>query len=111
MSVTRTAKGTATSKTSGTTLALASVACSTGDLLIVSLAYDDQTLNSVTWGGETLTLGTAILGAGVRTRIAYKIITTGGTQTITATWASALTAKALAASTYASNLSGGVLNV
>lgn len=109
MTVTRTLKGTNTSKTSGTTLTIASVAMTTGDLLVVSLAYDDQTLNTVTWGSETLTLGDAVLGAGVRTRLAWKIITSGGTQTITATWASALTAKAIAASSYNCNTGGVTL--
>lgn len=106
MAITRTAKSTVTSKTSGTTLTLASVAMTAGDLLVVSLAYDDQTLDSVTWGSEVLTLGDAVLGAGVRTRLAWKIITTGGTQTITATWASALTAKGLTASSYNCNTGG-----
>lgn len=105
MAITRTAKGTAQSKTSGTTLTIASVAMTTGHLLVVSLAYDDQTLDSVTWGSETLTLGDSVIGGGVRTRLAWKTITTGGTQTITATWSAALTAKAMVASSYSS--SGG----
>lgn len=82
----------------------------TGHLLVVSLAYDDQTLDSVTWGGETLTLGDAVLGAGVRTRLAWKIITTGGTQTITATWAAALVAKAFTASSFSCNTASAVMN-
>lgn len=110
MAITRTAKGTAQSKTSGTTLAVASVAMTTGHLLVVSLAYDDQTLDSVTWGSESLTLGDAVLGAGVRTRLAWAVILAGGTQTITATWAGSLTAKAMVASSYVCSTGSTILN-
>ncbi|HEX5016501.1 MAG TPA: hypothetical protein VFX15_02820 [Actinomycetes bacterium] len=106
MAITRTAKGTASLKTSGTTLTLASVAMTTGHLLVVSLAYDDQTLDSVTWGSQALTLGDAVLGAGVRTRLAWGTIVSGGTQTITATWAASLVAKAFTASSYNSSVGG-----
>lgn len=110
MAVTRTAKLTASSKSSGTTLTLASVAMTTGHLLVVSLAYDDQTLDSVTWGGQSLTLGDPALGAGVRTRLAWGIILSGGTQTITATWAASIVAKAMTASSYTCNTASVVFN-
>lgn len=109
MAITRTAKSTASNKTSGTTLTLASVAMTAGDLLVVSLAYDDETLNSVTWGTEVLTLGDPVLGAGVRTRLAWKVIATTGTQTITATWANPLVAKAFVAASYHCSTAGQTL--
>jgi hypothetical protein len=109
MTMTRTAKSTTTSKTSGTTLAL-SVAMTAGDLMVVSLAYDDQTLNDVTWNGQTLTLGDPVLGAGVRTRLAWVVAGATTTANVTATWASAIVAKAMAVSSYNCNTGGAVMN-
>lgn len=106
MAVTRTAKGTASSKTSGTTLALASVSSTLGRLIVVHLAYDDQTLDSVTWGSQVMTLGDPVLGAGVRTRLAWCVADATATRTITATWASALTAKALVVTEYSCSTGG-----
>jgi hypothetical protein len=106
MAVTRTAKGTASLKTAGTTLTLANVAISNDSLLVVALAYDDVVLDSVTWGSQVLELGEAVLGAGVRTRIAYGWVVTGATNTITATWASSLTSKAMTANQFTSGLAG-----
>lgn len=110
MSVTRTAKSSANSKSSGSIITIPSMALTTGALLVVHLAYDDQTLASLTWGSEVLTLGDPVLGAGVRTRLAWAVIATGGTQTLTATWAADLVAKVMIATQYTSNLSGGVLH-
>jgi len=109
VAITRTAKSTATSKTSGTTLAL-SVAMTAGDLMVVSLAYDDQTLDSVTWNGQDLTLGDPVLGAGVRTRLAWVVAAASATANVTATWAAAIVAKAMAVSSYNCNTGGVVMN-
>jgi hypothetical protein len=108
MAVTRTAKGTNTSKSSGTTLTLGVTGLVVGDLLVVSLAYDDATLNSVTVGSQTMTLQTAVLANGVRVRLAWCVLTVSGSQTITATWAASIVAKAMVASMYHSSVAGAV---
>lgn len=103
MAITRTARGSITSKTSGTTLTIASQTISARSLIVVYLAYDDVTLDSVTFAGTPMTLGDAVLGAGVRTRLAWLYSADGATGTIVATWASALTAKAMCADSFVSS--------
>lgn len=103
MAITRTARLTATSKTSGTTLSLASQTVSAKSLLVVYLAYDDATLDSVTFAGTPLTLGDPVLGAGVRTRLAWLYVANATTGVVTATWASAITAKAMVADSFVSS--------
>jgi hypothetical protein len=106
MAVTRTARGSATSKTSGSTLQIAAQSLTAGHLLVVYLAYDDQTLTSVFWGTQQLTLGDAVLGAGVRTRIAWCVADATASRTITATWAAPLVAKAMVADSFSSSVAG-----
>lgn len=110
MAITRTARGSITSKTSGSTLTIASQTIAARSLLVVYLAYDDQTLNSVTFAGTPLTLGDPVLGAGVRTRLAWGYFASGGTGTIVATWASAITAKAMSADSFVSSQTTWVPN-
>jgi hypothetical protein len=107
VAVTRTARGTATSKTSGTTLQIAAQSLNINDLLVAYLAYDDQTLDSVFWGTQAMTLGDPVLGAGVRTRLAWCIADATASRTITATWAAALVAKAMVADSFRSSVTGG----
>ena len=104
MAVTRTARGSATSKTSGSTLQITAQSLNIRDLLVVYLAYDDQTLDSVFWGTQGMTLGDAVLGNGVRTRLAWCEADATASRTITATWAGALTAKAMAADSFRSSV-------
>lgn len=104
MAVTRTARGSATSKTSGTTLQIAAQSLNARDLLVVYLAYDDETLASVFWGTQELTLGDAVIGAGVRTRLAWCEADATASRTITATWAAALVAKAMVADSFRSSV-------
>lgn len=100
---TRTAKGTAKTKASGTTLTLASVACSDGDSLFVGLGFQGTTPPAtVKWGGRQLSKvgqrlhSTPAFGCAVYQ--ARRIINTD-TRDIVATWASALDAKVLLALT------------
>lgn len=104
MAVTRTARGTATSKTSGTTLQIAAQSLNARDLLVVFLAYDDATLDSVFWGTQQMTLGDAVLGNGVRTRLAWCEADATASRTITATWSAAITAKAMVAESFRSSV-------
>lgn len=105
MAVTRTARITAAnSKTSGTTLTATSFALNVDDLLVVYLSYDDVTLDSVTWGTQVMTLGDPVLGAGVRTRLAWCVADATATRAVTATWATALTAKAMVADSFRSSV-------
>lgn len=103
MAITRTARGSITSKTSGTTLTIASQTVAARSLLVVYLAYDDQTLSSVTFAGTPMTLGDAVIGGGVRTRLAWLYVASGTTGTIVATWSAALVAKAMAADSFVSS--------
>ena len=107
MAVTRTARGSNTSKTSGTTLSIATAASlNAGDLLVVYLAYDDVPMTSVFWGTQQMTLGESALGAGVRSRMAWCVADATASRTITATWDTALTAKAMVADSFRSSVTG-----
>lgn len=94
----RTALTTSSSKTSQSSVSTASVTVNAGEMLVVMAAYDDEVLNSVTWNGINLTLLTPQLGAGVRTRIAYLLVTSTASSTVTFNWANAIVAKAWAVS-------------
>lgn len=98
MAITYTARGTASSKTSGTTLALSSVSITAGNVLVVSVVYDaGQGAPVVTWGDRTLRQSkTKTSGTGVVTAIfvLWRINNTN-TRTVTCTWAGAITAKAM----------------
>lgn len=105
MAITRTARGTGSNKASGTTLSPTTASSVTqGDLIVVYLAYDDQTLDSVTWGTQQMTLGTAVVAAGVRVRLAWCIAETTAVRTITATWAAPLVAKTIIADSFHSSV-------
>jgi len=53
--ITRTAKGTATDKTSGNTVTISSIAITQGRSLIVGTAFNGRAVSGVTWGGFDLT--------------------------------------------------------
>ena len=82
-----TAKGTVGLAAGNTSVSLANVTCSTGDVLIVT-GILNNTITSVTWGANTLNLavskvqstGTA-MGA-----IYYFYVASGATATVTASW-------------------------
>ena len=104
MAVTRTARGSATSKTSGNTLQITAQSLNIRDLLVVYLAYDDISMTSVFWGTQEMTLGESAIGAGVRTRIAWCQADATASRTITATWDAVLTAKAMVADSFRSSV-------
>lgn len=93
----RTAKGTATSKTSGTTLTLASVAMNSGGTLVVGATYDaGQGAPVVTWGNRTLSQIVTRSQSGAATALfLLRHINEDRTRTITCTWSGAITAKAM----------------
>lgn len=95
--ITRTALGTATSKTSGTTLALASVAMKSGASLVVGVAYDTgQGAPVVTWGNRTLSQIVTRSQSGAATALfLLRHINEDRTRTITCAWSGAITAKAM----------------
>ena len=95
--ITRIAKGTATSKTSGTTLSLASVDIVAGQALVVGVAYDTgQGAPTVTWGNRELSQIELQAESGAATAMfLLRHINNSATRTVTATWAGAITAKAM----------------
>ena len=100
---TRTAKGTAKLKASGTTLTLASVSANAGDALIVCVGCQQQNAPaSVTWGSRELTRSAFVpnstSGHASGIWIARSLVNTA-TRDIVATWASAIGARALFAFT------------
>lgn len=96
MAFTRTAKGTAISKASGTTLALASVALAAGSSLVVGVAHDPVAITTVKWGTTDLVKDREETFAGnVQGSIWSLHNASASTQTITVTFDSAITAKAL----------------
>jgi hypothetical protein len=97
--ITRVGKGTASSKTSGTTLTLSSVDVRSGSSIIVCLAYDNENgaPTSVTWGNRELSQLIVRAQSGMSTAIwILRHIHNHRTRTITATWSSAITAKVMA---------------
>ena len=83
----RTALGTAT-KTSGTTVTLASVALAAGETIIVLTTINDGGCMGVTWNGEALTqaVQSTQLNAMCTAGIFYKKITAGATGSVVATF-------------------------
>lgn len=81
MAIVRTALGTfVNSNASSAVATIASITLSTGDLLVVGAEQHSQLNSTVTWGSESLAASEA-----TNKMMWYKIITTGGTQTITVT--------------------------
>ncbi len=102
MSITRTAKGTATDKTGAATLVISSVQVERR-LLVVGIAYDVGSGSPVIkWGNQLLTPMSTVSGNGVTTRLAaYRRRRDPKTKDIVATWQSPVpTAKAMFASTF-----------
>lgn len=95
--ITRTAKGTATSKASGTTLVLASVEILQGQSLVVGVAYDTGAgAPVVTWGNRELSQIVVRTESGAATALfLLRHINNTHTRAITCTWPSAITAKAM----------------
>jgi hypothetical protein len=97
--MTRTAKGTASSKASGTTLAVNSVSAVPGDALVVGIVYDTGAgAPTVKWGQRSLrqksTATQVQSGIAVATFILSHINNTA-TRNIVATWGGSITAKAM----------------
>lgn len=98
---TRTAKGTATLKASGTTLTLASVSATAGDAMIVMIGNQTQNIpTTVKWGNKDLTKSAHAInttgGAVASVWIGRNIVNTD-TRNIVVTWSTAIGARALAA--------------
>jgi len=97
MAITRTAKGTASDKSSGLTLTIASVQVARR-LLVVGISYDSGNGHpEIKWGNHVLTPIETVSGNGIITRIAaYKRRRAAKTKSIVATWTTAApTAKAM----------------
>ena len=99
MAITRTAKGIA-GTASGTTVSIASVALTAGDLLVVGLLLKNGSTgttppapDSIVWGSQTLSLDGDHddLGGGIRAQMYSCVVASSGTATITATWTTAPT--------------------
>jgi len=96
MAVARTAKGTANSKTSGTTLSLASVAIAQDCSVVVFLAHDPVSVTSVTWNSIGLTKEKEEThGTNVQGSIWALHDCNAATGTVTVTFGSAIDAKAM----------------
>lgn len=95
--ITRTAKGTATSKTSGTSLAVNSVAMVAGDAMVVGVVYDTgQGAPTVAWGNRNLSQIQLQTESGAATAIfLLRHINNAATRNVVATWAGNITAKAM----------------
>lgn len=95
--IVRTAKGTATSKVSGTTLALASVEIIAGSSLVVGVTFDaGQGPPVVTWGNRELSRIVLQSQGGASTALfLLRHVNNTNTRTITCTWAGAIVAKAM----------------
>lgn len=95
--IVRTAKGTATSKVSGTTLALASVEIIAGSSLVVGVTFDaGQGPPVVTWGNRELSRIVLQSQGGASTALfLLRHINNTNTRTITLTWGGAIVAKAM----------------
>lgn len=94
--ITRTAKGTAQSKTNGTTLQVASVAIAQNGSVIVNLAHDPVTVTSVKWNSLDLTkVIEATSGSGVQGSQWAKHNCDAATGNVDVSFASAIDAKAM----------------
>lgn len=99
---TRTAKGTASSKTSGTTLTISDVSLTEGASIVVALGYDDAQGHptSVKWGNRNLRSRLSRDPGGYD--IAHSVWTVGqikktGTRDLVATWSGSITERAMLA--------------
>lgn len=100
MAITRTAKGTASAKASGTTLTVADVALTAGQTLIVGVAFDNsQGEPVVTLRNKELHVVAgskqANAGTGFSVMLFRKIVHKTGTRDVTATWGAAIGARAM----------------
>ena len=97
MAITRTPKGTATSKVSGNTLTLASVQILAGSSLVVGVAYDTgQGAPTVTWGNRELSQIQVQAQSGAATALfLLRHVNNDRTRTISCTWGGNITAKAM----------------
>lgn len=100
MAITRTAKGTNASKSSGVALTVSSVSANAGSLLVVGIAWEEDNVGekpTIKWGnrdlkyipGSEATRGDTIVRL-YRTRVKKNV-----TKDMTATWPTALTARAM----------------
>lgn len=96
--VAHTAKGTATDKSTGLTLSLASVLIAQNARIVVGLAYDvGAGAPVVTWGADELTDDNTVSGNGITAKtVSFYHTGAADTRTVTATWTTtAPTAKAM----------------
>jgi hypothetical protein len=98
---TRTAKGTAQEKTSGTTLTISNVEIDTNAAILVGIGFDQsQDVPDVKWGNTSLTKIRSRLDStsGIGTALYMKAnVWNGRTADIVATWSSAIGARAMCA--------------
>ncbi len=100
MAISRTSKGTASDKTSGTTLTLSSVSLNAGDLVFVAVAsLGGITQQSAKWGDYSLTqYGVALnIGTSMSAALYYLRVNQSATRDIVVTWVSSIAARVLAA--------------
>lgn len=84
--ITVTPKGTNSAGSTGASINLVSVACSTGDLLVVTLGVG-QTGATVTWNSISMSLASSVNYTGATTAyIFYLVVASGATGTVTASW-------------------------
>lgn len=98
MAITRTAKGTAQSKASNTSLTISNVSLNAGDLLVVGVGYEtDFALNSVQWGNRDLRLvaDSPATQGDTRVRIYRARVKNTDTRDVVATWAGNMSARAM----------------
>jgi len=103
MSITRTAKGVANSKTSGTTLTISSVALVKGSMLEVALGYDDVNGHptSVKWGNRLLNNKVSRDSVGIDIALSVWVLPSvknGSTRDIVATWSGSIVERTMVAS-------------
>ena len=88
--------GTASSKTSSTTIVALVETLNSGESLIVGLAHDPETVNTVTWNSIGLTKAVEITNVGnVQCSIWYLLNPTAGSGDIVATFNAAVVAKTM----------------
>lgn len=103
--ITVTAKGTAQSKTNGTTLTRSSVAIAQDASVVVSLVHDPVGVTSVTWNGNALTKDKEETHAGgVQGSIWTRHNCNSGTGDVVVTFDSAIDAKAICVTELLANL-------
>lgn len=99
MAITRTAKGTNADKTAGTTLTVAGVSMTAGDLIVVGTGYEtDAGITSVNWGNSRdfkLVAQSGVTQGDTRNRLYRLRAKRTATRDVDITWAGTMSARAM----------------